>query len=555
MRRSRNPTHLSALLTVVFTNTTTGEVTGYEWAFGDGITDTVASPTRTYTGTGVYTVSLTAIGPGSSDTLTRTNYVTISGGYTTTTRAITYTYDPLNRLTGADYSTGETFAYAYDGVGNRTAMTTTTGTTTYTYDAANRLTSVDGVPYTWDARGNLLSDGTFTYAYNTAGRMVRAESVTVTIVYTYNAAGLRVAQSVDDDVTTFAWDWAAGVPEMLSEGGNLYLVGRDTLGQFAGDEWAYYLLDALGSVRQETDATGKVADSREWTPYGVEVGGAQAGLGYTGEWWDTSVGLEYLRARWYDGRVGRFTNKDPWKGDHLQPQSLHPYAYVENNAINLTDPSGQIPDGLVVGRVANFTGGIPFIKWLNAVYKLAGGCQLPHGEIFNVVGFGTETVYDFVHRQKQQFDIAYYGLDPFQLAGIELSFYEGLATGFQEVEGIANYAGLGLVKAPPAGLSLSAAILEAGGGISFVEAVERPGVDVIAVGFSLEFGVGCPGPALEEGATGVYWGLTAVAPVKNTFKEIQDLATLESEIRDSTSLITEIAIQSARFWWYWGPQQ
>ncbi len=116
-----------------------------------------------------------------------------------TIRVITYTYDPLDRLTGAAYSTGEVFEYAYDAVGNRTAMTTTEGTTTYTYDAANRLTSVGGVPYTWDNRGNLTHDGTFTYTYNAARRMVRAQSLTATLVYTYNASGLRVAQSVDGD--------------------------------------------------------------------------------------------------------------------------------------------------------------------------------------------------------------------------------------------------------------------------------------------------------------------------------------------------------------------
>jgi HAD superfamily hydrolase (TIGR01509 family) len=41
---------------------------------------------------------------------------------------------------------------------------------------------VDGVGYTWNARGNLISDGTFTYAYNAAGRMVRAESSTVILI-------------------------------------------------------------------------------------------------------------------------------------------------------------------------------------------------------------------------------------------------------------------------------------------------------------------------------------------------------------------------------------
>jgi hypothetical protein len=40
-----------------------------------------------------------------TDTLTRTNYITVSSGiaYTTTTRVTTYTYDKLYRLTDADW--------------------------------------------------------------------------------------------------------------------------------------------------------------------------------------------------------------------------------------------------------------------------------------------------------------------------------------------------------------------------------------------------------------------------------------------------------------------
>ncbi len=45
--------------------------------------------------------------------------------------------------------------------------------------------------------------------------MVRAESITSTVVCTYSAAGLRVAQSVDGAVVTFAWDWASGISETL----------------------------------------------------------------------------------------------------------------------------------------------------------------------------------------------------------------------------------------------------------------------------------------------------------------------------------------------------
>jgi len=66
-------------------------------------------------------------------------------------------------------------------------------------------------------------------------------------------------------------------------------------------------------------------------------------LGYTGEWFDADVGLTYLRARWYDGATGRFTSQDTWEGDHYKPQTLHFYVYVENNSINLVDPSGLCP--------------------------------------------------------------------------------------------------------------------------------------------------------------------------------------------------------------------
>jgi hypothetical protein len=93
---------------------------------------------------------------------------------------------------------------------------------------------------------------------------------------------------------------------MLSEGENLYLVGHDTLARWDGSEWAYHLPDALGSVRQVADGTGAVVSAREWTPYGVEMGTGQAGLGYTGEWWDADAGLEYLRTRGWStcGRGG-----------------------------------------------------------------------------------------------------------------------------------------------------------------------------------------------------------------------------------------------------------
>ncbi len=88
------------------------------------------------------------------------------------------------------------------------------------------------------------------------------------------------------------------------------------------------------------DETGALRRVRAWEPYGVEMGEPQAGLGFTGEWYDPGLGMLYLRARWYAPRVGIFSSPDPFPGLQTQPRSLHPYLYVLANPVNGTDPSG-----------------------------------------------------------------------------------------------------------------------------------------------------------------------------------------------------------------------
>jgi PKD repeat protein len=56
-----------APLTVSFTDASSGEVTGLEWTLGDGGTSTAARVIHTYVDPGIYTVALTASGPGGSD--------------------------------------------------------------------------------------------------------------------------------------------------------------------------------------------------------------------------------------------------------------------------------------------------------------------------------------------------------------------------------------------------------------------------------------------------------------------------------------------------------
>lgn len=115
----------------------------------------------------------------------------------TSTVTINYAYNPLYRLTEANYSNGDYYHYPYDAVGNRLTETTQSAVNSYQYDVANRHTSVDGVAYTWDNNGNLLNDGVNTYVYDSANRLTALSHQQSASSYQYNGLGDRLSQSVN----------------------------------------------------------------------------------------------------------------------------------------------------------------------------------------------------------------------------------------------------------------------------------------------------------------------------------------------------------------------
>jgi PKD repeat protein len=77
---SGSPTSGQAPLQTAFTDQSTGQVTSWQWSFGDGGSSSQRSPVHTYQGEGTYTVSLSVSGPGGSNTATKTGYVRVFSG-------------------------------------------------------------------------------------------------------------------------------------------------------------------------------------------------------------------------------------------------------------------------------------------------------------------------------------------------------------------------------------------------------------------------------------------------------------------------------------------
>jgi len=74
-----NVTSGSAPLNVGFSDTSTNSPVTWAWTFGDGGTSSVQNPVHMYTTAGTYTVSLLATNYGGSNSVTETNYITVSG--------------------------------------------------------------------------------------------------------------------------------------------------------------------------------------------------------------------------------------------------------------------------------------------------------------------------------------------------------------------------------------------------------------------------------------------------------------------------------------------
>ncbi len=227
------------------------------------------------------------------------------------TTTISYSYDPLYRLTGASYSGTLTnnFAYTYDAVGNRQTQVVDGTTTSYVYDIANRLTTVNGVMYTWDDNGNLLNDGVQTYTYDQANRLKQAAQGANTYTFGYNGVGDRLSQTVNGVQTRYVLDPAAGLTQVLADGTNTYLYGNERLAQYQA-AMQYFGADGLGSVRQIFDASAMVVGSSRYDPFGnvMAQSGTVSVFAFAGEQQD-ATGLEYLRARYYSSAQGRFTRR------------------------------------------------------------------------------------------------------------------------------------------------------------------------------------------------------------------------------------------------------
>ncbi len=123
-------------LTVNFADSSKGFITSWLWDFGDGTTSTEKNPSHTFKNSGNYNVSLTVIGMGSSDTITKENNITVKNMIVNFSADVTMGKAPLT-VSFTDSSLGEIDAWLWkfgDG------LTSTSQNPTHVYTSGDSFT-------------------------------------------------------------------------------------------------------------------------------------------------------------------------------------------------------------------------------------------------------------------------------------------------------------------------------------------------------------------------------------------------------------------------------
>ena len=125
---------------------------------------------------------------------------------------------------------------------------------------------------------------------------------------------------------------------VLSENDDVHIYGEERISTENADGTQTYLSGNNQSVMAEISSKGTMSQI-EYDDFG-KTDDKTSGYGYNGEKLDTTGNI-YLRARYYNPRIGQFVQIDDYKGTQDNITSQNRYTYCLNNQYKYVDPSGN----------------------------------------------------------------------------------------------------------------------------------------------------------------------------------------------------------------------
>ena len=278
-----------------------------------------------------------------------------------------FTYDADGRLASITEDAGSSIAIKRDGAGrvvseNRSqpqSPAMAPGVLPLSYDVADQVSG-----FGYDGMGRVTSDIVHAYTWDLASRLTAYSGAGGPASVAYDGLGMRTSVASQGSTQNFIWNYATGLPSLATvQNGSpnsnpnssidqrYYVYTPDGMLLYAIDASNnarhFYHFDEMGSTVLLTNDAGAVSDSYGISPYGETV--SQNGstpnpftwLGAFGVMQESSTGLYYMRARYYDPATARFLSPDPIIS--ANPMRANPYQYALGNPVRISDPDGQGP--------------------------------------------------------------------------------------------------------------------------------------------------------------------------------------------------------------------
>ena len=286
---------------------------------------------------------------GNGNRTAKTGTQAALGGITAGNNALdlSYNYDVRGQLL-EERRNGASVCYAYDKAGNRIRKTDAQGETRYLYNEKNQLVEeespADRKQFSYDRQGGIIEEknaaGIRLFSYNSRHQQTRVETETGSVQENrYDAEGLRFELLENGRRTSFVYHNG----ELLQEEGReeqktSYHLGAGMEAFRRGQELSYYHRDEQLSTVFVTDGQGEIRNSYQYDAFGIPL--------ETTEQLNNRIrytGQQYdeLTEQYY--LRARYYN--PVAGRFMQENvyqgdGLNLYAYCGNNPVVYYDPSG-----------------------------------------------------------------------------------------------------------------------------------------------------------------------------------------------------------------------